>query len=200
MVDGSPPPGWSSSAYFFCGGVAHSGLWAAEEANPASMFQNILLQDIPTSPGVSYDFSFWLAGGPGPPSDFTASFGSARVLTLQNVPNPFPYTFEDFTVTATMTLTTLAFTAFTAGGTWDIDDASVTAITAALEPSSWVLLTTGLIGFLAPRTRATICRAQASRTCTKGPILKEPRPALFRSPARNSGFPRTAEPAHELLG
>jgi hypothetical protein len=148
MVDQSPPPGWSSSAYFFCGGAAHSGRWAAEEANPASMFQNTLLQDISTSPGVSYDFSFWLAGGPGPPSDFTASFGGARVLNLQNVPNTFPYTFEDFTVTATMTLTTLAFTAFTTGGTWDIDDVSVTAITPALEPSSWVLLTTGLIGFL----------------------------------------------------
>ena len=153
----SPPPGWSeTSPNAFCDINPHTGAWDASLDTP--MGSSVTLsQSIATTPGGSYDFSFWLrADLPPSPNAFTASFGTDQVLNLVN-PASFPYTFENFTVTASGATTTISFIGSTNGaGGWLIDDVSVTAITPAVpEPASLALLATSILGFGALRRRRT---------------------------------------------
>jgi hypothetical protein len=148
---GETPPDWSGTA--ICAGRPHSGTWAAGFASPSAT----LSQSIATTPGDTYDFSFWLESPdpPQPPNSFTASFGSDVVLNLTNV-FPFHYTFEDFTVTAAAASTTISFTASTPapGSFWFLDDVSVTAVPApALSPLGPALVGLFLLARRAYRRR-----------------------------------------------
>lgn len=73
---------------------------------------------------------------------------------------PFPYTFEDFTVTAAAASTTISFTGSPGlfGPGWNLDDVSVTAVTPAPEPASLALVATGLFGLFARRRRESARR------------------------------------------
>jgi hypothetical protein len=137
-----PPPGWSGTAG--CNANhAHTGSWAA-----GFELNSTLSQSISTTPGATYDFSFWVSGINLPtPDQFTASFGSDQVLDLVNV-TPSTYTFEDFTVAATAAITTIAFAGTTTGDSaWLLDDVSVTAVTVP-EPASLSLLAASLLGLV----------------------------------------------------
>jgi MYXO-CTERM domain-containing protein len=102
------------------------GTWAAGFDRPSAT----LSQSIATTPGDTYDFSFWLENATfGAPNSFTASFGSDVVLNLTNL-NNFPYTFEDFTVTAAAASTTISFTSSSFVEFWALDDVSVAAVPA----------------------------------------------------------------------
>jgi hypothetical protein len=120
----APPPGWTGTA--FCDGQPHSGNWAANFQAPVGAPET-LSQSISTTPGGTYDFSFWLQLQEGTPfnSTFTASFGADQVLDLSNG-SGFGYTLEDFTVTATAASTTISFAGSAQNGTWFLDDVSVT--------------------------------------------------------------------------
>jgi MYXO-CTERM domain-containing protein len=121
----APPPGWSGSA--ICSASPHTGTWAAGLEAPSST----LSQSIATTPGDTYDFSFWLLNAASsPPNSFTASFGSDVVLNLSNTFNPTVYTLEDFTVTAAAASTTISFTSSSFSEFWSLDDVSVTAVPA----------------------------------------------------------------------
>jgi hypothetical protein len=81
-----------------------------------------------------YEFSFWLDNNSGMLNGFTASFGSAMVLNLTNA-SQFPYTFEDFTVSAMAASTTISFATLGTDSNFFIDDVSVTPVTAPVpEP------------------------------------------------------------------
>jgi|SRR5271165_1725985 len=140
------PPGWSGTG--FCDQNPHSGSWDGSMTGNS----NTLSQSIATTPGGTYDFSFWLASGPESASNsFTATFGSDQVFNV--VDSGFvPYTFHDFTVPATTLMTTIQFTGITTGGVWAIDDVSVTPVTVP-EPATLALLATGLFGAAAMRRR-----------------------------------------------
>lgn len=145
----SPPPGWSvTSANTGCGMNPHSGIWSDDFAGAVST----LSQSIPTTSGVTYDFSFWLRNPDLTTNDFTASFGPDEVLHLINATD-VGYAFKDFTVMAAAVSTTITFTASTDGSNWNLDDVSVTAVPTVPEPASLTVLVTGLLGLAALRRR-----------------------------------------------
>jgi hypothetical protein len=150
---GQTPPDWSGSA--ICSATPHTGTWAAGFA----FSSQTLSQSLATTPGDTYDFSFWLLNNNPPPNpnSFTASFGSGTVLDLTNA-SPFGYTFEDFTVTAAAASTTISFVAASGiGGVWALDDVSVTAVPAPpLSP-----LGPALVGLFLLARRAYRRRRQA---------------------------------------
>ena len=140
-----PPPGWSGTG--FCNvGFPHTGSFAAGLENATT-----LSQSIPTTSGVTYDFSFWVSGfNLSTPDQFIASFGSDQVLNLVNV-TPTTYTFEDFMVSATAASTIIAFAGTLSGGegTWLFDDVSVTAVAAVPEPPTLGLFALAALGLAA---------------------------------------------------
>ncbi|HME40532.1 MAG TPA: PEP-CTERM sorting domain-containing protein [Steroidobacteraceae bacterium] len=145
MFSQSPPPGWSGTG--FCDQNSHSGSW------DGGMLSAMLSQSIATTPGGTYDFSFWLLSGPVSASNsFTAAFGSDQVLNVVNS-GFIPYTFYDFKVPATALMTTIQFTGITSGGIWAIDDVSVTQVETAVPEPATLLLATGLFGAAAIRRR-----------------------------------------------
>jgi hypothetical protein len=145
-VGAGTPPDWSGTA--LCATAdPHMGMWNADFVNAATLSQSIA-----TTPGDTYDFSFWLANDSLPLNAFTASFGSDVVLNLTNV-FPFPYTFEDFTVSAVAASTTISFTS-SAFSLLHLDDVSVTAVPApALSPLGPALVGLFLLARRAYRRR-----------------------------------------------
>ena len=140
---GFTPPSWTATTSGECDSNPHTGNWDADFSHAAST----LSQTITTVTGDNYDFSFWLEVLPVSPDFFTASFGSNEVLDVVNVSGFVGYTLEDFTVTATGTSTTVAFSGETNHGGWILDDVSVTDQgPSAPEPASLVLLGSGLLG------------------------------------------------------
>jgi hypothetical protein len=147
-----PPPGWSGTGVAGCNGTPHTGSWAAGLEGSAT-----LSQSIPTTSGVTYDFSFWVSGiNLSTPDQFTASFGSDQVLDLVNV-TPSTYTFEDFTVSAMAASTTIAFAGTARTGAWLLDDVSVTPLAAVPEPESLGLFAFAALGL------ATLYRRRSTR-------------------------------------
>jgi hypothetical protein len=147
----APPPDWNGTAV--CSATPHTGTWAAGLSGSSET----LSQSLATTPGDTYDFSFWLLNTnlppPGPPNSFTASFGSGTVLDVTNA-SPFGYTFEDFTVTAAAASTTISFMGAAPVLLWSLDDVSVTAVPApALSPLGPALVGLFLLARRAYRRR-----------------------------------------------
>jgi hypothetical protein len=126
------PPNWNDTDVniAFCDGNKHSGTFDADFIGSPGT----LSQDIATTIGDTYDFQFWLKS-PAASGTFSASFGSNQVFSTTT--GTGSYIFEDFTVTATSTTTTVSFTGSANGDVWSLDDISVTDL--APEPSTWLL-------------------------------------------------------------
>jgi hypothetical protein len=118
-------------------------------------------QILSTSAGNAYLVSFFLAqdttpsattttGNENGPNDFTATFGGVTLTNLTNIPLE-GYTEYSFLTTASGPSTTLDLTFGNTSGFFQADDVSVTEVTP--EPSSMVLLATGLAGIAWAGTR-----------------------------------------------
>jgi len=139
-TNGSLAPGWTSSDNSGCGSNSHTDSWANNFPEPGGT----LSQTVATVTGDNYDFSFWLEGEIFTPDHFAAFFGSDEVLLLGGIDH-LGYTLQDFAVTATGASTTISFSGFDAEGAWNLDDVSITDVTAP-EPASLILFGTGLLG------------------------------------------------------
>jgi hypothetical protein len=99
----------------------------------AEAYVNIALgsvrQDIATTPGTLYHVSFWMAAnGFSSFANMSASFGGVTGFTQSYGPGAFGYQEHTFVVKATETVSTFVFAGVMSGGTFFIDDVSVTLI------------------------------------------------------------------------
>lgn len=105
-----------------------------------------LSQTFATTAGQVYTIEFALAndeaGSTTYPESFSAMFGSTSLLSLGDS-SAGGFTLHSYTVIATGSSTTLSFTNMNDAGYWDLDSVSVAATP---EPSSLLLLGTGLAG------------------------------------------------------
>ncbi|MGC2457272.1 MAG: hypothetical protein WA435_04695 [Gallionellaceae bacterium] len=120
----TPPPDWTATSNPIC-----TTLFPNSGSYETLFFawSGSLSQSIAPTIGDSYDFSFWILNGNGNNPEFTGSFGADEVLDYTASPPYLTRTFEDFTVLATASLTTISFDNV---GSQDffLDDVSVTPL------------------------------------------------------------------------
>ncbi len=150
--------GWTTAGDQTLSGVdsqnPHSGASAAYFGTNNSIAT--MAQTLATTAGTNYAVSFWLGNevdvlGVSAPNSFAFSWDGTTETTLTNAA-AFGYTQYSFVLPATGSSTVLNFSFRQDPAFWDIDDISVTAITAVPEPGSMALLGTGLF-FVAVRAQ-----------------------------------------------
>jgi hypothetical protein len=110
----------------------------------------LLSQTFATTVGTNYAVSFYMAGFGGEPSNFTATFNSDTLLSLNPAPDQ-SYTLYSYDVLATQASSTLLFAVQNNPSYQLLDDVSVAAATTP-EPSFYVLLSGALLAlFVAAR-------------------------------------------------
>ena len=145
----------------------HSGSYSAYFDASLDDYDSIS-QSIPTTVGETYTFTFWLDNDVGnEPNSFIALWAGTQVLNLSSV-NPFPYTEYSYTETATTSTTTIEFSGYEgtllgSGGTFFLDDVSVTS--GVPEPATliiWSLL--GACGWLGMGVRQRVAKRLIAET------------------------------------
>jgi hypothetical protein len=142
-ADFNPPPGWNGSGAFVADSSFDEG---PHTGNNAAFFGAVggldsISQDLATTAGASYTFSFWLASDGGLPNQFVANWDGTDVLNQTDIPSG-PYIFFSFDVTASGATTTITFSGRN-DPTWlALDDVSVTPRSVP-EPGSLIALTIG---------------------------------------------------------
>ncbi|MBB6051174.1 hypothetical protein [Armatimonas rosea] len=126
--------GWMGSGFTFYSSVSgtaqHSGFYGFSSGEAGPPF--ILSQNVSTTAGQSYTFSYWLKNGlireasVKTPNAFQASWDGAPVHALTDA-TWFNYTQFSFTVVASSASTPLSFSFLNEPDFWGIDDVSVTA-------------------------------------------------------------------------
>ena len=107
-----------------------------------------LSQDISTTPGDTYQVSYWFFSDGSTPNEFSASLGGTQLFDQQNIPAQI-YTQYSFNVGATAALSTLQFGSRDDLGFLGLDDVSVTDLGPSPVPEPWSianLATMGLVG------------------------------------------------------
>lgn len=133
-----------ANSSFGDGLTPHSGNYFADLGNVA--FDGHISQSFADTLGGSYTFSFYLASDGDTPNDFSASVDGDTLLSATDIPvGGYSLYSYDFTGTGS---DTISFSERNDPGYLALDDVSVTANAAAVtpEPSSLVLMATGLVG------------------------------------------------------
>ena len=138
-------PASSGTDFGVNGNNPHSGTKDAFFA-ATGQYDDSIMQTLPTVKDQSYKIDFYLAhANYDAHADFTASWDGNTILSLVNS-NFFYYTKYSFTEVATSASTTLQFSGRESVSFIYLDDVSVQSIP---EPSTLVLLSAGVFGFLA---------------------------------------------------
>jgi hypothetical protein len=108
-----------------------------------------LSQNLPTTPGATYNLSFWLGnivGDPSFPSEFVLKWGNT-ILADSTTTTSFDMTYFAYDVTASSSTTTLTFAFLNPSWCYYLDNVDVeqTESTVPLPPALW-LLGPGLAG------------------------------------------------------
>jgi hypothetical protein len=151
--------GWTLSGntgFTFVGNQPQSGnsaAWLGPVGSPG-----FLSQDVTTTPGQTYNVSYFLASDGGTPNLFTAMFAGQTLFSQTNIPAQ-GYTQYSFNVKATGTTSTLQFGFRNDPGWLRLDGVSVGSAQTP-EPASLALLGTGLVALAAVGWRRRRARIQ----------------------------------------
>lgn len=157
--------GWTQSGNLGFTGVAnsplHTGAFAAFLGPVGSL--GLLSQTIATTPGATYDLSFFLQSDGRPANEFLVRWNGASVFDQVNLP-AFGYTEKTFSgLVAMNATTTLDFGFRNDPGFLHLDDVSLNATTAPTptpEPATLLLLGTTAVGIGWARRRQRRPREQ----------------------------------------
>lgn len=140
--------------------LAHSGTYGAYLG--PMQFQGSIAQDLATTPGTTYEISYWLANLSDDDNVFIVEFGGTTLQYLYNS-SSFAYTRFSFSAVATAATTPLIFTFKNVPETWTLDDITVEEPAAVPELDAVgflpaTLFTSLLLTMLTGRRRATYSR------------------------------------------
>ena len=131
----------------------HSGQFAAFFQNSAALGAGTISQDLSTTPGTTYDLTFWLASFADPilgqtPNQMIVDWGGLQVADIVNLSTDGSYQQFSVNVLATGSSTLLSFVGTNDPNVTGLDDVSALAIATTSEPSSLMLLSTGVLAAL----------------------------------------------------
>ena len=140
----------------------NSGLYAAFFNNSAALGAGTISQDLSTTPGTTYDLTFWLAtfadpsSGKQTPNQMIVNWGGLQVADIVNLSTNGLYEKFSVNVLATGSSTILSFVGTNDPNVTGLDDVSALAVATTPEPSSSLLLGTGLLAALFFTLKKTI--------------------------------------------
>ena len=136
------------------GSGANTGSAAAQFGSVCSGAYDTISQDLATTAGTTYTFTFWLASDDGGDNGQQVYWDGNLILNLVNFGQA--YTLYSFTETASSNLTTISFAGYNTPAWNSVDDVSVDANTAAPEPSTMLLFGAGAAVLVARRRKSQV--------------------------------------------
>ena len=149
------PKAASSGSDFFVSTGGNSGSFGAFFGDTAQQFDSLFQGGIPTTPGHTYDLTYYFqSDGNTPSAGYVGYFDTTfHVLGSGSAFPPFSWTLLDFTFVATTPNTGIGFGAYDGPGFLGIDDVVLRDVTPVPEPFTLGVFGAGLAGAFAMRRR-----------------------------------------------